>query len=184
MTTSLTTRVSRILTDPAREWPVIATESETVATLYRNYILILAAIGPLALLLRYPSAPAFVAAGLQYGVQLAAVFICTLVIERLAPKFRSTGHTVQVMQLVAYANTPSWIAGFANILGIPGNFVLLVAGVYAIYLYYLGLPVLLKTPPDQIVPFMLVSAIVIIAVAMVLSILVATVIGGSLFAVL
>ena len=41
-------RVKAILTTPKTEWPVIATEPETVKGLYLNYIVILAAIPPLA----------------------------------------------------------------------------------------------------------------------------------------
>ena len=40
----LQTRVVNILTKPAAEWPVIAAEPSDVASLYSNYILLLAAI--------------------------------------------------------------------------------------------------------------------------------------------
>src|SRR5690606_29187893 len=40
----LIARIKAILTTPKTEWPVIAAESETVAGLYKNYILVLAAI--------------------------------------------------------------------------------------------------------------------------------------------
>ena len=40
----LIARVQALLLTPKTEWPVIAAEQETVANLYKNYILILAAI--------------------------------------------------------------------------------------------------------------------------------------------
>ena len=43
-------RVKNILLTPKTEWPVIAAENTTVADLYKNYIVILAATG-----LRFPA---------------------------------------------------------------------------------------------------------------------------------
>ena len=40
----LIARVQALLLSPKTEWPVIAAEPETVANLYKNYIMILAAI--------------------------------------------------------------------------------------------------------------------------------------------
>ena len=44
----LIARVQALLLTPKTEWPVIAAEQETVANLYKNYILILAAIPVIA----------------------------------------------------------------------------------------------------------------------------------------
>ncbi|HEX3895394.1 MAG TPA: YIP1 family protein, partial [Rudaea sp.] len=41
-------RVKNILLAPKTEWPVIAAEPETVAGLYKNYIVIIAALAPIA----------------------------------------------------------------------------------------------------------------------------------------
>ena len=40
----LVPRVTNILTKPKQEWPVIAGESTDVATLYKEYIVLLAAV--------------------------------------------------------------------------------------------------------------------------------------------
>ena len=45
-------RVQNILLTPKTEWPVIAAEPETTAGLYTKYILILSAIGPIAMFLK------------------------------------------------------------------------------------------------------------------------------------
>ena len=45
-------RAQNILLTPKTEWPVIAAEPETTAGLYTKYILILSAIGPIAMFLR------------------------------------------------------------------------------------------------------------------------------------
>ncbi len=49
---NLVTRVQNILMTPKTEWPVIAAEPETTSGLYTRYILILSALGPLAMFLK------------------------------------------------------------------------------------------------------------------------------------
>jgi hypothetical protein len=70
---------------------------------------------------------------------------------------------MQALKLVAYASTASWVAGALGI--IPGLAPLAVlGGFYGIYLFYLGVAPLMKTPSDKVVPYMVVSAIVVIVV--------------------
>ena len=94
-------------------------------------------------------------------------------IQQLAPTFGSRGDLAQALKLVAYSYTPIWIAGvlyliiFLAPLGI-------IAALYAIYLFYLGLPPVMHTPPDKVVLYMLVSAIVVIVVHFVLQAIVGT----------
>src|SRR5688572_31893314 len=49
---NLVTRVQNILLTPKTEWPVIAAEAETTSGLYTRYILILSALGPLAMFVK------------------------------------------------------------------------------------------------------------------------------------
>ena len=96
-------------------------------------------------------------------------YIAAVVIEWLAPKFKSSGTRVDALKIVAYSMTPVWIAGILNErlerlrvypLHVPLLAVLgIVAAFYAIYLCYLGLPYVMKTPQDQVVIFMIVSAL-------------------------
>jgi hypothetical protein len=79
--------------------------------------------------------------------------------------------------------TPVWIAGVLNLVPAlaPLQFI---AGLYAIYLFYLGLPAVLKTPTDKVIPYMLVSAVVIILVTIVIGAVVGTLTGLSSYAAL
>jgi hypothetical protein len=54
---------------------------------------------------------------------------------------------------------------------------IIVAALYSIYLFYLGLPPLMKTPPDKVVPYMAVAALVTIVVALVLGLVTAAIAG-------
>ena len=194
--TSLQTRVVNILTKPADEWRVIASEPATVEGLMRTYAAPLAAIPaigifigytivgvavPLLGTIRYGIVRGFVSACLAFVMALVGVWINAIVVEKLAPTFQSRGDTTQALKLVVYAMTPVWLAGILNLvplLGILG----IVAGLYAIYLLYLGLPVLMGTPPDKVIPYMVVSALVIIVVSVVLGSIAAAIAGVGMSA--
>jgi hypothetical protein len=51
---------------------------------------------------------------------------------------------------------------------------IVVAGLYAIYLFYLGLPAVMHTPADKVVPYMVVCAIVDIVVMLIVGSVTAT----------
>lgn len=175
---NLQTRVVNILTKPKEEWPVIAAETTDVASLYSGYIAILAAIPavcsfigmtmigvtlPFVGTYRYPLAHGLTTAVLQYVFGLIGIYVAALVIDKLAPTFQSQPSTIQALKLVAYASTAGWVAGVLNLipaLGILGIF----AALYGIYLFYLGVTPLMKTPSDKVIPYMVVSAVVIIIV--------------------
>ena len=180
---TLQQRATNILTNPKSEWVAIGVEPETVQGLYTQYILPLAAIPAVATFLnrvligvpfvgRFGIVRSLVTACVLYAVSLASVIIAAVVIEQLAPKFKSSGNTVQALKLVAYATTPVWVAGIFNI-SLALAPLTIIGVLYAIYLFYLGLPSVMKTPPDQVVPFMVVSAIAILVVNLVLTFLIA-----------
>lgn len=175
---NLQERVTRILTQPKGEWPVIEAETTDVAGLYRSYIALLAAIPaicgfigmvvigvtlPFVGRYRYTIAEGLRVEIFQYLGTLIACFVAAFIVSKLAPTFSSRENTVQALKLVAYANTPVWIAGVLNL--IPMLSVLVIfAALYAVYLFYLGVPVLMKTPQEKVIPYMVVSVIVIIVV--------------------
>ena len=76
-------RAQAILLTPRTEWPVIAAEPETTAGLYKDYIAILAAIGPVAALLgtmlfltalEFVFSSGFVFALLMYAATLGGLY--------------------------------------------------------------------------------------------------------------
>jgi hypothetical protein len=188
---NLQTRVVNILTRPASEWLVIAVEPTDVASLYTNYILVLAAIPAVCTFLgllvigvpffgTYGFSAALVAGVMSYCSALVSVYIAAFIIEKLAPNFDSRGDTAQALKLVAYASTPVWIAGVLHLVP-PLGVLIIIAAIYAIYLFYLGLTPVMKTPSDKVLPFMVVSAIVVIVVTVILSFLVTAITGAAMF---
>lgn len=181
---NLQERVKRIITQPAREWPVIEAEVTDVPTLYKSYILPVAAIPAIAMFIGLlvfggrwiGGAYALRAALFQYIGQLAGVFLSAFIVAKLAPQFASREDQVQALKLVAYASAPVWVAGVLYLVP-PLAVLILLAGLYCIYVYYLGVPVLMKTPADKVVPYMVVSVLVIIVVMFVVSLILGA-IGG------
>lgn len=188
-TASLVQRVKNILLTPAREWDVIDTESDTVASIYRKHVLPLAAIPAVAGLIGAvvfgysafgftyrPSVGAAVAtAVIQYVMALVGVFVLALIIDALAPHFGAVPNRVQAFKVAAYSATASWVAGIFNIL--PALSILAILGLYSLYLLYLGLPKLMKAPTEKAMTYTVVVVIAAIVVALVIGALMAPVSG-------
>jgi hypothetical protein len=162
-----------LFVDPKREWAVIAAEPADAARLYRQFILIVAAIPALALfvgmVLRLRPIVAIAAAATTYLTTIAQPILVALAVERLAPKFRSSGSVAQALKLVAYSSAPAWAAGMLYIIPALGYAAVAVAVIYGIYLFAIGLTPVLHTPREQVVPFMVVCAIVLLVVNILLS---------------
>jgi hypothetical protein len=165
---------------PRTEWPVIAAESAEIGSLYVPYIVTLAAVPAVAAFLgmivfgrlvfvRPALAAYFTVAG--YVVSLISPLVGAAVLHWLAPRFRSTGTVVDALKLVAYSSTPIWVAGAVNLVPVFSPLVAL-GVIYGIYLFYLGLPVIMKTPLEQVVPFMVVAAITVLVINIVLNFLI------------
>jgi hypothetical protein len=157
----LVSRVKAILLTPKTEWGVIDAEPETVKGLYRNYILILAAIGPIAGLIgsvlfglgsfgiSFRPSPLYaaIAAVVLYVLNVAGVYILALIVNALAPTFGGQKNLVQALKVTAYGSTAAWVVGifaFYPMLSVLG-----VLGLYSLYLFYLGLPRLMRAPEER-----------------------------------
>jgi len=174
----LQSRVVNILTKPKQEWTVIAAEPKDVPGLYRSYIVLLAAIPCICMVIgfsligipvpfyghfRVPFGTALANGIVQYVLSLVGVYVSGLIIAKLAPNFQSEPDTAQAIKLVAYSSTPAWLAGVLYLY--PGLApIALLAALYGLYLIYLGVVPLMKTPPDKAIVYLVVAAIVIIVV--------------------
>jgi hypothetical protein len=188
---SIQSRVADILVRPAEEWRRIAAESDTVEGLVRGYAAPLAAIPAVCRLISFSfvGVPTLGAGAARFGIvrgvaaaavswvmALLGVWISAMVLERLAPTFDSKGGRAQALKVVVYSMTPVWIAGVLFLVPALSELNLL-AGLYAIYLCYVGLPIVMGTPSDKVIPYMLVAVLVIIVVSAVLSSLAAAIAG-------
>ena len=172
---SLVERAKNILMTPKTEWPVIAAEPATIGEIYRNYVIILAAIPPLAMAIglflmgsgywHFPVGFIVGQAVLSYILALIGVYVLALIIEALAPTFDGSKDRLAAFKLAAYSMTASWLAGIFWVIPVLGF--LSIVGLYSLYLFWLGLPVMMKSPPEKSAGYaiaIIVAAIVIYAV--------------------
>jgi hypothetical protein len=151
-----------MLLQPRATWPVVAQENTDIASIYRNYLVFLAAIPAVAgfIGLSVVGASAFgvsfrvpVGAGLanmvvSYALTLAMIYVMALIANALAPRFQGESNLLNAFKLIAFGATAGMVGGVFNLL--PSLALLgLIAGLYSIYLIYIGIPVLMKTPPEK-----------------------------------
>src|SRR5581483_11267622 len=86
------------------------------------------------------------------------------IIDALAEMFGGRKNFNSAFKVAAYAPTASWVAGVFAL--IPVLSVLTILGLYSLYLLYLGLPALMRTPPDKAIGYVIaviVAAIIVSA---------------------
>jgi hypothetical protein len=160
---SLVTRVQNILLRPQAEWPVIAAEPATPASILVGYVVPLAAIGPIAAFIgtsivgvgipfigtyRVPFAAGIVNAVLSYVFALIGVFLIAGIVYALAPSFGAAKSWIGALKVTAYSLTPCFIAGILSILPVLGILAFL-AGFYGIYLLFIGLPIVMGSSKER-----------------------------------
>ncbi len=159
---SLVERVQAILTKPKTTWPAILAESGDAAKIYRDYVLILAAIpaiagfigwtlvgaGVFGVTVKLPVMTALVRMVVGYALSLAMVWVLAQIVNALAPTFGGTKDPLAALKLVAYASTAAFVGGVFGLL--PSLAVLgLIASLYSIYLLYTGVAVMMRCPPGK-----------------------------------
>lgn len=182
---NLVERVKHMLLTPKPEWEVIDTEAATPAGLYTSYIMPLAAIGPIAQAIgfsvfgigvpfagttyRTPIGSALVHAVVSYVLALVGVFVLALIIDGLAATFAGTPNRIQALKVAAYSSTAAWVAGIFGL--IPALSILGILGLYSVYLLYLGLPTLMKAPPEKAGAYTVVVVIAAIVIFFVIGVI-------------
>ncbi|HXG92664.1 MAG TPA: YIP1 family protein [Blastocatellia bacterium] len=168
-------RTQKILLQPQQEWLVIDSEPTTPGELYAKYIIPLAAIAPIALIIgffiyvgRYASIGSFalniiLLAAIYFALTLAGVYALALVIDALAPSFAGSKSTTQALKVAAYSLTPLFLGGIFYML-FDIEILRPIVGLYGLFLLFLGLPILMKSPKDKAVGYVAVAAIAAIVI--------------------
>ena len=168
-------RVKNILVTPKTEWVTIETERMPSIQLLSSYLLLLALI---------PAACQFIGQGFigtsvlgikvggtiawglrsaisSYVTMVGSAYLAALVINMLATSFGSEKNFDQAFALVVYSFTPMYVAGIFYIFPSLSILVML-AGIYGLYLLYIGLQPMMKTPADKTVVYFILSLVCII----------------------
>ena len=164
---NLIDRVKNILITPKTEWEVINGETATAQSLLMGYVLplaIVASAGSLlkGLLFAGTNGMKFyiVTAIIAFIASAVAFYVATIIIDMLAPSFDSEKNMGKSAQLVAYSGTASYVGAFLSFIPVIGWLISLAAMVYGIYLMYLGIGPLKKTPEDKKVVYMIVAFLI------------------------
>jgi len=188
---NLIERVKEILFAPKSTWPVIETEETSVAELYVQYIMILAAIqavagfigmtvfgvGGFGVTVRVPVVTGLVQMVLGYVLTLAMVYVVALIADALAPSFGGEKNPMNALKLVAYSSTAAMVGGIFALVPMLG-ILTLVASLYSLYLLYLGVPTLMRVPEGKALPYTAVLVVCAIVLGVLVGAAMAMVSGG------
>jgi hypothetical protein len=175
-------RAKAILVSPNTEWPVIASETDSVQGVFMRYVVPLAAIGPVCAFIggqlfgigvlgfRYhPTLLGGLATAItSYVMSLLSIFLVSWVANFLADKFGGKQDFTRAFRLCAYAMTAGWIAGVFNILTSLSLLVLL-ASLYGIYLFYLGATPMMAVPKEKAVGYTAVTIVGVIVIGIIIA---------------
>lgn len=184
---NLIERAKNIITTPKTEWLVIETETATPGSLLSSYVLPMAIISSLGTLFR-----GLLWAG-TWGLQyylisvcisfisiIVTFFISAYVVDMLAPSFNSEKNINRSAQLVAYSNTPTWIAGLLSFIPVLGWVIVIAGWIYSVYLMYLGIGPLKKTPEDKKIIYMIIAFIVMLIIGFIIAAILGSIFFGMM----
>jgi hypothetical protein len=193
MKMDIVSRTQQIILKPKEEWTKIKEEKITLAELFTSYAMILLAIPAIAQFIgmslvgrRIPFAGWYrmgIGSGLLYAIffyvfSLVSVYVFGIIINALAPTFSSKSGATDAMKLAVYSMTPVWVAGVLYIIPFLGWLVIL-AGLYAIYVLYLGFSCpMMETPKEKVLAYLIVSLVVVAILWVVVAVIL-----GAIFAV-
>jgi hypothetical protein len=157
-------RVKNIVLSPKLEWPVIAPEPTSITQLYIGYVMPLSALAailsfvhmsligvsvPFASAIRTPIASGLMYSIVAFGFGLVGLFLIGLIINALAPTFSGVRDQRQALKVAAYSLTPAWFSAVLALSPVLPTLLQLIAGLYGIYVLYLGLPLLMRSPREK-----------------------------------
>lgn len=165
---NLAERVQAIILRPKDTWSVIAGEGGNVPSIYKNYLVYVAAIPAVASFiglsiigagafgishsfdvnLRVPIVSGLVNMVVGFVLSLVMIYVISLIANALAPTFKGEKNSLNAFKLVAYGSTAGLLSGIFNLL--PQLSMLgWLAALYSVYLLYTGVPVMMKAPKDK-----------------------------------
>lgn len=188
-------RIQRLILKPKDEWPAIDAEPMTAQGIMTSWVLPLAAIGPIASLVRsflfpitipiigtrfYPSLIGSIVQAIVAVVLTAVgVWLWSLILDALAPNFKGTKNPIAALKLVAFSATAMWLCGIFQLTW--WTMPLMFLGLYSAYIFWVGVPIMMKVPQDQAPVYVVIAIVIGIVVNAVVG-MVAFGLAGTMFA--
>lgn len=189
-------RARALLLNPRSQWALIAQEPDSIGDLYRRYLCVLAAVAPVCAFIklsligyawhgfrvyRLGVGTGLVAALVWYVLILLTVYVLGIIVDAVAPNFAGFPDRRRALQLVGYSSTPAWVAGFAQLLpSVLGSLCALAGFLYGIYLFYLGLPMLMRVPPERVPGYAAAYAIIALVLGWIVHLMTGNLTGPTL----
>jgi hypothetical protein len=182
---NLIERAKNILLTPKTEWDVIAGETAAPMSLVTGYVLPLAALAAIAGFIgsavigtplpfggtfRMPMTWALAMLVYHLVMSVVACFVLGFIIDLLAPTFGGTKNYNGAFAVAVYAYTAGWIGQMFHVIPYLGWVLGFIISLYGIYLLYLGLPKVMKSPQDKAVGYTALVIVVAIVVGFVIAI--------------
>ncbi|MDA4137359.1 MAG: YIP1 family protein [Thaumarchaeota archaeon] len=157
-------------------------QTVSLSSLMINYVAILALIplvgriiGDLLFYSGAKDSVGYAIAGsvVSYFLDLIAVFVIGIVIWKLAPSFKTTTNQAKATMLAAFIYTPVFLIGILSFVPVLG-YLSILGLLYGLYILYLGLPIVLNTPKDKTVVYV----IAVLVVSIIIIAIISLIIGG------
>jgi hypothetical protein len=177
-------RAQRICLSPDSEWAVIAGETAALPALISGYVLPLAGLSAMgsfvgSLMIGMSLGFAVLAAIVGLVFAIVGVVVLSAIIDALAPTFGAAKNSTSAAKVAAYAPTPAWVAGLFGFVPLVGGLIALIGALYSLYLLYLGLMRVMKSPADKAVGYTAVVVVIALVAGFVVSYITAMIGLGS-----
>jgi len=193
---NLIERAKNILLTPKTEWDVVAAETTPVAGIVTGYVLPLAGAAAIAQFISLCVIGTITPMGTfrmgmgwglammvyQFVMGIVAVFVAAAIIDFLAPTFGATKGFDRAFRVAAYTYTAAWVGAVLGIIPWLGMLLGLLLALYAVYLLYLGLPRVMKNPPEKSPGYTALVVVVAIVVGIVIAMVGGLITGPAMLA--
>ncbi len=168
-----------LVRDPRAFMTSRATAAPPMQSTVINYVAILAAIpffftliGNLIFHKGHVIVYSIVSGIVAYIFALASVLIVSYVLFMLAPRFASAADLNKATKMVSYVYTPTFLIAVLNIYP-PLQILSFLALLYGLYILWIGLPIVLNTPPEKKLMYVIATLVVTFIVYFILALIAA-----------
>ncbi|MBS3773940.1 MAG: Yip1 family protein [Bacteroidales bacterium] len=167
-------RIKGIIANPTAEWDKITAEPNDQNEMIINYVVPIVALGAITTFIGKASMgdisvyQGFMLAITYFISMVAGIYISAVVVSELEPGFNVEKDFGGTLKLIVYSATASLVASVVASLH-PGLSFIGLFGLYSLYLFWVGLPKIMDVAEDKKVGFVLIAALIILAITFILN---------------
>jgi len=189
----LINEIKELLLHPVQLFQRVKEEQATQVEITKTFLIYVAAIpaaagflgkviiGQNIAFVRYYHVPFFsglIWAVLLFVFSILGIYAVAFIVNYLSPKFGGVHDDLGAFKLTLYSFIPLFVLGISSL--VPALAGLYILGLYGVYLFYIGLPVLMQVPEEKALPFTVVLSLISIFSTLLVYRLVSLVIVDSL----